>query len=203
MTKRDRRNVLLVLGHGREISLCHHLLEVAKAAAQKAGAECRVHDLLADGFDPVLRLEPKEPHPTLDTAPRDRLLNRYHEDVRWADSIVIVHPVWWFAPPAILKGWVDRVLIDGVALTQKPNAPPEGILGDRRALVIQTFNTRQTVDRVVFGGITQLFWKRGVFLGVGITKVQVLPLYTVENIPSGKLKAAERRIEKAVLRTLK
>lgn len=37
------------------------------------------------------------------------------EDLAWAEAIVLVFPTWWFGPPAILKGWFDRVWAPGVA----------------------------------------------------------------------------------------
>ncbi len=126
--------VLLILGHGREKSLCQHLAQVALSTLEEQRAEWRMHDLLADGFDPVLRLEQDQRHAPALSSAEDPLVARYQQDVQWAQAYVVIHPIWWFAPPAILKGWVDRVLVDGVALAHeirpsadcldKPALPP-------------------------------------------------------------------------------
>jgi putative NADPH-quinone reductase len=123
----------------------------------------------------------------------------YQDDVCWADAYVIVHPVWWFAPPAILKGWVDRVLVDGVAQRQSDNGgPPEGVLTDRRSLVIQTFNADRVVDKVVFGGMSKRFWRQSVFLPVGIKKVSYFPVYSVNALGGAKLGRIADRLERTL-----
>ena len=192
------RRVLIVLGHGRTQSLCHHLLEVAREALSQRGAEVRVHDLLADGFDPCLRLARGERFATAPSAEADQLVERYCEDVRWAEAFLIVHPVWWFAPPAILKGWIDRVFVHTVAIHQPPQGPPEGILQSRRALVVQTFNAPKAVDTLWMRNLSAAFWKRAVFASVGVQEVERLAFYGVEGISPKELSACEKRLRRAV-----
>jgi NAD(P)H dehydrogenase (quinone) len=68
------------------------------------------HDLYREKFSPVLPLR---------EVPRDvklpPLINRHCLEIAEADGIIVVHPNWWGQPPAILKGWIDRVLRPGVA----------------------------------------------------------------------------------------
>jgi NAD(P)H dehydrogenase (quinone) len=160
-----------------------------------AGAEVRVHDLLADGFDPVLRLPVGARHALVEhTGPVAR---RYQADVRWMDSLLVVHPVWWFGPPAILKGWVDQVLVDGVAIRQAEDGPPAPLLGGRRALVLQTLNAARAVDRLVMRGISESFWRRAVFLPVGILRVRRYAFHGVDGISGRALERLERRVKAA------
>jgi len=51
-------------------------------------------------------------------------IQRHCAEIRQADGLVIVHPNWWGEPPAMLKGWVDRVLRAGVAYDFPPG--PQG-----------------------------------------------------------------------------
>lgn len=167
-------------------------------AAEERGAEVRVHDLLADGFDPMLRLAPEERYATLPAGEVDPLVYRYGEDVRWAQAYVVVHPVWWFAPPAILKGWVDRVLVDGVAIHQPAAGPPEGLLDGRRALVVQTFNAPRAVDTLFMRNLSEVFWRRAVFGSIGVRQVKRVAFYGVEGISDVALATCERRLRRAV-----
>ncbi len=191
--------VLLVIGHARETSFCHHLLQLVQKQLSAAGAETRTHDLLADGFDPILHLAEGQQHARRADVQYDPLTASYQSDVCWADAYVVVHPVWWFAPPAILKGWVDRVLVDDVALRQSDSGgPPEGILTDRRALVIQTFNADRMVDKIVFGAMSKRFWKQSVFLPVGIKKAGYFPVYSVEALTTAQIERVEKKLEQTV-----
>jgi putative NADPH-quinone reductase len=190
--------VLVVLGHGRRASLNHALVEALTRELHARGAETRVHDLLEDGFDPVLRLAPGERHPGRADPALDPLLHRYQVDVRWSELLVIVHPVWWFAPPAILKGWVDRVLADGVALRQEPGAVPRPLLEGRRGFLVQTFNTHRTVDRLVFRGLSSFFWKHAVFAPVGIRQFARYALYGVEDLDREEFDLHCRRMGKVL-----
>ncbi len=190
--------VLVVIGHARENSLCHHLQRVACEALERRGAIVRVHDLLNDGFDPVLRLPGEARHALPEHG--DEVTRRYQEDVCWMDAIVVVHPVWWFAPPAILKGWVDRVFVDRVAVEQKTRGPPGPLLTNRRVLVLQTFNAPRLADRLATRSVAGFFWKHAVFAPVGIARADRLAFYEVEGILEKALAGAERKIEWAIAR---
>ncbi len=192
------RRVLIVIGHARTASLCHHLLEVVRATAEEERAEIRVHDLLTDGFDPCLRFAEGETQAMAPAAKDDPLAHRYCEDVRWADTYVIIHPVWWSAPPAILKGWVDRILVHSVAVNQPESGAPEGLLKGRRALLIQTFNAPKAVDKVLFKNIAEVFWHRSVFLGTGLKPAKRFSIYGAEGLTPKKLAGHEKRLRKSL-----
>jgi len=184
-----------VIGQGRPDTLCHRLLSTARDAILCRGAEARVHDLLADGFDPVLRLPPGVATPL--PAHCSPLARRYQEDVVWMDALVVIHPVWWFGPPAILKGWIDQVLVETVAFERPPVGNPRPLLGGRRALLIQTFNAPRAVDRLLMRGISESFWRRVVFFSAGIRPVRRLAVYDVQGISAGKVEKLEARIRRA------
>ncbi|MEP2641478.1 NAD(P)H-dependent oxidoreductase [Roseobacter sp.] len=78
-----------------------------------AGAETRVIDLYRRGFSPVLT------GGELDTyidAPANRApVAADVDDVLWCDTLIFVYPTWWYGLPAMLKGWLDRVLLPDVA----------------------------------------------------------------------------------------
>jgi putative NADPH-quinone reductase len=83
-----------------------------------------------------------------------------------------VHPNWWGQPPAILKGWIDRVLRPGVAYRflegDKGEGVPIGILKARAAIVFNTANTPLERERNVFGDPLQQIWDSCVFELCGI-----------------------------------
>lgn len=190
--------ILVVLAGARSQGLGHHLLEVVLEQIEASGASAMVHDLLGDGFDPVLRLDPDQPHAVEPERATDALAARYARDVRLADRIIILHPVWWFSVPAILKGWIDRVLVHGVALEQQENGPPTGLLGNKQMLVVQTFNCKSHIDKVVFMGISGFFWKRVIGLATGMQRVRRISLYGVESMGQAELSRFETRLRRSV-----
>ncbi|MEV7371849.1 NAD(P)H oxidoreductase [Streptomyces sp. NPDC090301] len=107
-------HTLLVLAHPRTDSLTAQVAARLHARIEDEGGTVDVLDLYAEGFDPALRPE-DEP----DWENREKVYSpevRAHMDrVLAADDIVVVFPVWWFTPPAILKGWIDRVWNYGFA----------------------------------------------------------------------------------------
>jgi putative NADPH-quinone reductase len=89
---------------------------------------------------------------------------------------VIVHPNWWGQPPAILKGWVDRVIRPGVAYAfeegDSGEGVPVGLLRARTAVVLNTSNTPPAREREAFGDPLEAIWKRCVFELCGVRDVR-------------------------------
>ncbi|MEM8872564.1 MAG: NAD(P)H-dependent oxidoreductase [Pseudomonadota bacterium] len=77
------------------------------------GAEVSLVDLYEEGFEPVL--SPSEWTGYLNGLPEGSQLTPHCQAVRQADTVIFVYPTWWYGLPAILKGWLDRVLLPDVA----------------------------------------------------------------------------------------
>jgi NAD(P)H dehydrogenase (quinone) len=99
-----------------------------------------------------------------------------------ADGIVIVHPNWWGQPPAILKGWVDRVFRPGVAYRfdegDSGEGIPFGLLRAKVAVVFNTGNTSLARERDIFGDPLDGLWRDCIFGLCGVPDVKRL-LFTV------------------------
>lgn len=162
--------VSIILGHPDPKSLNHALARTAEKTLLDLGAEVRFHDLQAEGFDPVL---------PAGEAARDAVLPplvaRHCEEIRQADGLVLVHPNWWGQPPAILKGWVDRVLRPGVAYEFLPGdggeGVPVGLLRPMTAVILNTSNTPAERERDVFGDPLEGLWRDCILTFCGVKKV--------------------------------
>lgn len=103
------------------------------------------------------------------------MIRRHCDEIAGADGIVIIHPNWWGQPPAILKGWVDRVLRPGVAYEFKEGdsgeGVPVGLLKAKAALVFNTSNTSETREREAFGDPLETIWKNCLFGLCGVKRV--------------------------------
>ncbi len=108
-------NVLVVGAHPVAESYSNHLRDRAVAALLSAGHQVRVTDLYAEGFEARLsRAEHRAHHADPSTK---AVIAGHADDLRWATALVLVYPTWWSGPPAIMKGWIDRVWVEGVAYT--------------------------------------------------------------------------------------
>jgi NAD(P)H dehydrogenase (quinone) len=153
--------ILLILCHPQAGSFNHAVAERARETLAAAGHQVLFHDLYQEGFDPVL------------TAPEYRRGVSFDEQVvaqvkelELCGGLVFVHPEWWGQPPALLKGWVDRVLRPGVAYEpageELPEREPVALLGDKSALVLATR------DAGMRSGLLERVWLEGVFAFCGI-----------------------------------
>ncbi|MEN6450048.1 MAG: NAD(P)H-dependent oxidoreductase [Thermoguttaceae bacterium] len=156
-------NVLVLLGHQHPGSFCHAITATAVEELKAAGHEVVYHDLYAEKFDPIL------PH---DEIPRnsslDPIVAEHCREVTAADAYLVVHPNWWAMPPAILKGWIDRVWRQGVIYRFGPNGV-ESFVAGRRALVFTTSNTPREDELRLFGDPLENLWKTCVFGFCGVT----------------------------------
>lgn len=110
-----------------------------------AGHEVRVTDLYADGFRPELSDVEWRAHRDPGVAAE---IERYADDLRWAEALVLVYPTWWSGQPAMLKGWIERVWACGVAWEQPPGARlPRPLLTDvRRISIVTTHGSSKWVN---------------------------------------------------------
>jgi NAD(P)H dehydrogenase (quinone) len=137
------------------------------------GCEIIHHDLYAEGFDPCLTAE--EAYSIGDTlekalsSARDSTLRKYRAEIASADGLLVVHPNWWGKPPAILAGWLDRVLVPGVAY-RLPSADglPEGLLAIKMALIFNTSDTPAEREKTELGDPLELIWGRCVLPYCGV-----------------------------------
>ncbi|MET9777814.1 NAD(P)H oxidoreductase [Streptomyces sp. NPDC006367] len=108
------RHTLLVLAHPRPDSLTAQAAEHLQIRLKEAGGTVDLLDLYAEDFDP--RLTPADEPDWEDREKRYSPEVHDHMDrIAAADDILVVFPVWWFAPPAVVKGWIDRVWNYGFA----------------------------------------------------------------------------------------
>lgn len=155
-------NVCVVLAHPHKGSLNHAIAETARETLIANGYQVSFHDLYEEGFDPVLPSEE-----IAGDNPVSPEVQRYCNEIAVAEGFVIVHPNWWGQPPAILKGWVDRVIRPGVAYRFEEGDTgegiPKGLLKARAALVFNTSNTPPEREARVFGDPLERLWKDCIF----------------------------------------
>ncbi len=100
-------------------------------------------------------------------APLPQEIKRHCQEIAEAEGIIVVHPNWWGQPPAILKGWIDRVIRPGIAYEflegDSGEGVPRGLLRAQVAIVFNTSNTEPEREENVFGDPLETIWKNCIF----------------------------------------
>lgn len=115
--------LLVVFAHPCPESFGASLCRAAVESLTAGGHEVRLRDLYAEGFDPVIREAEWRDYFADPAASAARLAGDL-ADLRWAEGLVLVYPTWWYGPPAMLKGWFERVWLPGATF-----AIPSGRFG--------------------------------------------------------------------------
>ncbi len=164
-------NILIILAHPDPGSFNHALAHAISNALRSQGHSVMFHDLYAERFQPLL---PKDEIPQGARIPPE--IEQHCAELPAAEGIVIVHPNWWGQPPAILTGWIDRVLRPGVAYRfeegDNGEGIPIGLLKARVALVINTSNTLDTREKAAFGDPLERIWRDCIFALCGVRNFQ-------------------------------
>ncbi len=163
-------NISVILAHPNEQSFNHAIAQAVINVLTRGKHDIFFHDLYKEKFEPLL---PESEIAKFAMLPA--FVEKYCTEISAADGIVIVHPNWWGQPPAILKGWVDRVLRPGVAYRfddgDSGEGIPVGLLKAKTALIFNTSNTPEKREMATFGDPLETLWKNCILGLCGVKNV--------------------------------
>ncbi len=188
---------LVVYCHPNPGSLIAAAKDRVLAGLAAAGHDVRLSDLYADGFEPRLTADERRTHLQPGITPD---LQGYADDLQWAQALVLVYPTWFSGQPAMLKGWIDRVWVNGVAWELPPGARfVRPRLGNIRRIVVVTSHGSgkwinalegETGKRVATRSIRVLCSKR--------TRTTWCPIYGLDTAPESKRTAWLAKVERTM-----
>lgn len=169
---------LIVHAHPESRSLNGALKDIAVTTLREAGHEVQVSDLYAMRWKPSVDADDfgatsgplrvaQDSGRAYDTGTLTADIAAEQEKLRWADSVILQFPLWWYSMPAILKGWVDRVFTYHFAYgvgehtdTRYGDRYGEGTLAGKRAMLSVTIGGREPhyTDRGINGPIDDLLF---------------------------------------------
>ncbi len=167
-------SITLLLCHPDTRSLSASIADSIRSALTENGHDVSFHDLYRESFDPVMSAEEYKRRFSFDPVVQD-----YADEIEEAAGIVVVHPDWWGHPPALLKGWIDRVLTPGVAyayegpeLGEKRRLP---LLSGKSGFAVCTTDESESDDKSPLAD----FWKHRVFGFCGIENARCVVFHDV------------------------
>lgn len=185
----------IVVAHPEPQSYNAHLARIGRETLQARGWSVTVSDLYQMNFDPCERashyaspLEPKR----FDVQSEQRHASNTHTmpaDVvaeiarlEQADLLILQYPMWWHLPPAMLKGWIDRVFIYGNVYTSKQRFENGRFIGKKAMLSVTVGTSEETYAfNGRSGDIDLLLWPVNFSLAyVGYQVIKPFVAYGVE-----------------------
>jgi len=175
---------LIIYTHPNHESLSGAFLEAVKGGIAKSpsGHEVEVLDLYAEKFDPSLIFNGEIRRRDMCTNPK---YEKYREQIRRADRLVFIYPIFWGRPPAMLLGFIDQVFASNFAYKDvSGKIYPEGLLKDKSVVCISTMKGPANYILLTLGNAHKILMKRAVFHFVGIRKVKFFEFGSMES-PKG------------------
>ncbi len=149
--------ISILFAHPYPKSFNHGIANTLSDSLGSQGHTVLLHDLYAESFPPIM-----ERHELGSDMSESPMVIQHQKELQSTDFLIIVHPNWWGQPPAILKGWLDRVLRNGVAYKfgTKPDGSKGmiGLLPIRNLLVITTSNTPSEIEKSEWGDPLESIW---------------------------------------------
>lgn len=124
---------LVVVAHPAPESFTMQLARAYADELESLEHEAHLRDLYRMGFDPILTAPELAPPDTLRPPRAD--VAAAQDDIRTADVLTVLYPLWWMAMPAMMKGYIDRVFARGFAY-ESSTGIVHGLLGGKKALLV-------------------------------------------------------------------
>lgn len=159
----NQKKILVILGHPGKKSLCLKLAETYVSSAKKSGANVKFLNLAKMKFEPVLRDNSHS------TQKLEKSLSNARKDILWAEHLVFVYPTWWGGPPALFRGFFERVFVSGFAFkNRKGKSMPEKLLRGKSARLIITTGGATIFSYLIGNATTKSIMKNSLrYCGIG------------------------------------
>ena len=168
-------------------------------ALERSGVEHRVHDLYRDGFSPELTAHEHRHH--VEPGVSDDVAG-YARDLAWADTLVFVYPTWWSGQPAMLKGWIDRVLAAGVAweLPDGANRLVPRLRGVRHIVAVTTHGSSKAVNSLQGEGGKRTLFRSVRAMCHPLCRTHWVALYGIDVCDDSDRRAFLDRVDESITR---
>ena len=140
---------LIIYAHPYEKSFNHAILQETIRLLDEKGKEYHVIDLYADNFNPAFSAAELALYK--EGQALDPLVKDYQQHLLASERLVFIFPVWWYDTPAIVKGFLDKVMLNPFAFRESKTGLVPQLTHIRDALVITTSIAPTLLLRILFG----------------------------------------------------
>jgi len=191
--------VAVILAHPNPDSFAHELAQRAAAGCAAGGHDVVVIDLQAVGFRAAMSTEERGAYHG-DSPILDPMVQEHADLIRSVDTLVFVYPTWWSGLPAVLKGWLERVLVPGVGFRfdQRSGKIRPGLTNVRQLIGISTYGSpRWYVRAVNDNGRRTLMRALRLACGVGTSR-RWLGMYAIDTTSADERAEFAAHVERSM-----
>lgn len=152
-------------------------------------AEIKVLDLYKEGFNALLVFDEHKRRRDMHIDP---YMEKYREQITWADKIIFIYPIWWGRPPAMLLGYIDQLFAANFAYRDKKGYFPEGLLKGKSVVCISTMKGPTYYPLFWLNNAHKVLMKRALFRFVGIRRVKFFEFGNMESPKGNQVKKLEK-----------
>ncbi|TCI05338.1 flavodoxin family protein [Corallincola luteus] len=186
--------VLIVFNHPYDLSYCNSILEHVKQGLIEGNHEVDLIHLDNDNFDPVMRGKDLQAFSIARTDPEsaykllDPMVLQYKQRVECAEHIIFIFPIWWELMPALMKGFIDKLIFPGIAYqySNKGTGMSCTLNKLKGVTMITTMNTPSLVYRLLFGNAIKKAIMMGTFWKIGVKNRKWINLTNVKSASNKK-----------------
>ncbi len=189
----------IIYAHPWEQSFNNAILQRVTSALEITGKDFNVIDLNADKFNPVLEEKDLATFGVGESS--DNLVGQYQQLISNSDELVFIFPVWWYDAPAILKGFIDKVMLKDFAYLDTKFGL-KGLLTHIKKTTVITTSGGPTWYIKKNNGIEKVFIN-STLKSVGLKKVKWINFGSVASVPEEKRELFLDKIERYFLGTNK
>ena len=185
------KKILIINGHPDKESFNFGLSDAYRKGAEKSNAEIKELNIRDLDFNPNLQFgyrKRTELEPDLIDA---------QSKIKWADHLVWVYPVWWGSVPAIMKGFLDRVLLPGFAFEHRENSVWwDKLLTGKTARIICTLDQPAWYYKLVYRSPSHNAIKKLTLNFIGVRKVRITSFGPIRESKESRRANWLRKVEK-------
>jgi putative NADPH-quinone reductase len=185
---------IIVYAHPWEGSYNHAVKETVVSALQKSSRDYDLIDLYADNFQASMEKENLALYNKGES--QDSLVKKYQKMIDDCDNLVLIFPIWWSTYPAILKGFLDKVLLSNWAYNYEGFLPKGKLDQIKKAYVLTTMGGPEIFYRLFLGNFINVTLMRGTLMFCGIKKMKWLNLSSIKSSSQRKREKHLKKIEK-------
>jgi NAD(P)H dehydrogenase (quinone) len=126
---------LLIYSHPNPKSFCHAILDNVKETLEGKKHDLVVRDLYSIGFDPILKASDFIARLSGKTPADIKVEQDY---IMWSDIMIVIYPIWWAGLPAMIKGYIDRVVSYGFAYSRDDDGNVVKLLTGKKVIIFNT-----------------------------------------------------------------